>query len=130
AAQMMSGLAGVCYVGIAVTPWNLALGPHMLFVQGAFSLLLGFVICLAAMQIQNDWPRPYLISNFIYIIVLSAYVFILFDGPNLETLHGLIFQVIAQKIIVYISIINLAYQAFGVIEAESRTAESTAATSL
>src|SRR5262249_31062747 len=25
AAQMMSGLAGICYVGIAVTPWNLAL---------------------------------------------------------------------------------------------------------
>jgi len=127
AAQMMSTLAGICYVGIAVTPWNLLLGPHMLFVQGAFSLLLGFVICLAVMQFQNDWPRRYLTSNLVYIAILGGYVFILFDGPNLLTLHGLIFQVIAQKVIVYISIINLAYQTLGVIEAESRGAQPAAA---
>jgi len=120
AAQVMSLLSGVCYVGIAATPWNLLLGPHMLFVQGAFTLLLGFVICLTTMQMQNDWPRPYLASNLIYMAILGGYVFILFDGPNLQTLHGLIFQVIAQKIIVYISIANLAYQTFGVMTAESR----------
>lgn len=131
AAQVMSLLSGICYMGIAVTPWNLALGPHMLFVQGAFTLLLGFVICLTAMQLQNDWPRRYLVSNLLYFVVLSGYVFILFDGPSLETLHGLVFQVIAQKIIVYISILNLAYQTLGVIAAESRAAQSnTAITSL
>lgn len=126
AAQILSVLAGVCYIGIAATPWNLVLGPHMLFVQGAFSLLLGFVICLTAMQIQNDWPWRYLASNLVYIVILGGYVFILFDGPNLETLHGLIFQVVAQKIIVYISILNLAYQTLGVIAAESRAAQSKA----
>jgi len=131
AAQATSLLSGICYVGIAVTPWNLALGLHMLFVQGAFTLLLGFVICLTAMQMQNDWPRRYLISNLVYIVILSGYVFILFHGPNLTTLHGLVFQVIAQKIIVYISILNLACQTLGVIAAESRPAQSdVAATSL
>jgi len=126
AAQVMSLLAGVCYVGIAVTPWNLALGPHMLFVQGAFTLLLGFVVCLTVMQVQNDWPRRYLLSNSVYIIILSGYVLVLFDGPNLRTLHGLVFQVIAQKIIVYISILNLAYQTLGVLAAESQAAKSKA----
>src|SRR5262249_45701103 len=28
AAQVTSLLSGICYVGIAITPWNLALGPH------------------------------------------------------------------------------------------------------
>jgi len=55
-------------------------------------------------------------------VVLAAYVFVLFRGPDLLTLHGLVFQVIAQKIIVYISILNLAYQTMGVIAAEERAA--------
>jgi hypothetical protein len=122
AAQIISVLSGICYVGIAVTPWNLALGAHMLFVQGAFTLLLGFVVCLTVMQIQNAWLARYIVSNLIYIVVLAAYVFVLFRGPDLLTLHGLVFQVIAQKIIVYISILNLAYQTMGVIAAEERAA--------
>jgi len=120
AAQGLSVLAGICYVGIAITPWNLMLGVHMFFVQSAFTLLLAFVICLTAMQIQSKWSIGYIASNLIYVAVLSGYVFVLFGGPNLQTLRGLVFQVIAQKIIVYISISNLAYQILGVIRAEER----------
>jgi len=114
AAQIFSALSGICYVGIAVTPWNLVLDTHMLFVQGAFTLLLGFVVCLTLLQLQNGWPNRYVISNVIYIAVLTSYVFVLFRGPNLQTLSGLVFQVVAQKIIVYLSILNLAYQTLGV----------------
>jgi len=118
AAEVLSLLAAICYVGIAVTPWNLMLGLHMFFVQGAFTLLLGFVVCLTLLELQNDWPVRYITSNVLYVIVLSLYVFVLFDGPNLETLPGLVFQVTAQKIIVYTSILNLAYQTLGLIAEE------------
>jgi hypothetical protein len=119
AAQLFAGLSGICYAGIAVTPFNLVLDTHMMFVQGAFTLLLAFVMCLTAMQVQNRWPLRYVISNVAYIAILTAYVFVLFRGPNLMTLHGLMFQVIAQKIIVYVSILNLAYQCVGVLAAEN-----------
>ena len=119
AAQFFAALSGICYAGIAVTPWNLALDTHMLFVQGAFTLLLAFVACLTAMQIRNVWPTRYIISNIVYIALLTACVFVLFRGPNLMTLHGLMFQVIAQKIIVYVSILNLAYQCVGVLTTEN-----------
>src|SRR5882672_8541419 len=109
-AQLFAVLSGICYSGIAVTPWNLMLDIHMLFVQGAFTLLLAFVICLTAMQLRNTWPVRYIVSNVVYIAILTGYVFVLFHGPNLLTLHGLMFQVIAQKLIVYVSILNLAYQ--------------------
>lgn len=117
-AQLLCALAGVCYVGIAVTPWNLVLPTHMLFVQAAFSLLLGFVICLTVVQLKNDWPMRFVMSNCAYCVVLTCYVFVLFRGPNLATLRGLMFQVIAQKIIVYASVTNLGYQAYGVANAE------------
>jgi hypothetical protein len=119
AAQLFAGLSGICYAGIAVTPWNLVLDTHMMFVQGAFTLLLAFVVCLTAMQTQNGWPVRYVVSNVAYIAILTAYVFVLFRGPNLMTLHGLMFQVIAQKIIVYVSILNLAYQCVGVLAVEN-----------
>jgi hypothetical protein len=115
AAQALSLLSGICYVGIALTPWNLVLGVHMLFVQGAFTLLLGFVICLTVMEVQNNWPVRYIASNIVYIAILTTYVFVLFHGPNLLTFRGLVFQVIAQKIIVYISILNLAYQCLSLL---------------
>ena len=121
AAQIFSLLSGVCYVGIAVTPWNLVLDTHMLFVQGAFTLLLGFVLCLTALQMRNGWPVRYIASNLIYIVVLTAYVFVLFRGPNLLTLKGLVFQVVAQKIIVYVSILNLAYQTLGIRRAANHS---------
>ena len=119
AAQLFAALSGICYAGIAVTPLNLALDTHMLFVQGAFTLLLAFVACLTAMQIRNAWPARYIVSNIVYIALLTAYVFVLFRGPNLMTLHGLMFQVIAQKIIVYVSILNLTYQCVGVLSHEA-----------
>jgi len=119
AAQLFAGLSGICYAGIAVTPFNLVLDTHMMFVQGAFTLLLAFVVCLTAMQVQNRWAVRYIVSNAAYIVILTAYVFVLFRGPNLMTLHGLMFQVIAQKIIVYVSIFNLAYQCVGVLAAEN-----------
>jgi hypothetical protein len=127
-AQVLAVLAGACYIGIAATPWNLMLSVHMFFVQSAFSLLLAFVFCLTMLQIQNKWPFRYVTSNLIYVAILSAYVFVLFDGPNLETLRGLVFQVVAQKIIVYVSILNLAYQTLGIIAAEERTGPSTVET--
>jgi len=119
AAHLLAALAGICYIGIGVTPWNLMLGVHMFFVQSAFSLLLAFVICLSVLQIQNKWPIRYVASNAIYVAILSGYVFVLFDGPNLETLRGLVFQVVAQKFIVYVSILNLAYQTIGLIASEA-----------
>jgi hypothetical protein len=46
-------------------------------------------------------------------MVLVAYVAILFVGPAPDTKGGLQFQVAAQKVIVYASIVNLALQARG-----------------
>ena len=56
-----------------------------------------------------------------YLIVLAIYVLVLFAGPGLGTRSGLEFQVAAQKIIVYSSILNIGVQAAG-IRREARRA--------
>lgn len=119
AAQLCAVLSGLCYIGIAATPWNMMLEVHNIFVKAAFSFLLGFIVCLSALQTQAGWPGRFLATNYVYLALLFVYVSILFFGPKLDHPNGLAFQVVAQKIIVYTSILNLAYQAIGIRQAAS-----------
>ncbi len=114
AAQVFAVLSGACFIGIAATPWNLFQHQHNFFVKCGFSLLLGMMASLVVLQQRNHWPGVYVWSNWIYVALLVSYVYILFYGPSLHTLAGLQFQVVAQKIIVYSSIVNLAAQAYGI----------------
>jgi hypothetical membrane protein len=110
AAAIISGLA---FIGIAATPWNLAPAAHLDFVQAAFGFLLLFNLCLTALEIRARWNRRLIAANVVYAVLLAAYVWLLFWGPTIETRHGLITQVVAQKAIVYASILNLGWQAIG-----------------
>jgi hypothetical protein len=112
-AQAFAVLSGLCFVGIAATPWNILGPPHMFFVKLGFSLLLGLMASMVFLQMQNRWPGFYIACNWLYILLLAVYVWILFYGPSVHTDSGLEFQVVSQKIIVYTSILNLATQALG-----------------
>jgi len=65
-------------------------------------------------QLRNSWPPAYTGTNAVYLLLLLAYVGILFFGPGLNTPNGLEFQVAAQKIIVYASVVNLGLQAVSI----------------
>jgi hypothetical protein len=112
--QVLEIIAGLGFIGIAATPWNLVLDAHNGFVRAAFGFLLAYDLCLLVIQIRNRWPSAYTAANGIYLLLLVAYVGILFFGPRLDTQGGLEFQVAAQKIIVYASVINLGLQAVSV----------------
>ena len=112
-AQFFAVLSGLCFIGIAATPWNVLGPPHMFFVKLGFSLLLGLMASMVFLQMQNGWRGFYIACNWLYILLLAVYVWILFYGPSVHTDGGLEFQVVSQKIIVYTSILNLAAQAYG-----------------
>jgi hypothetical protein len=113
AAQLFAALSGLCYLGVAATPWNYFLDAHNNFAKGAFSFLLGLIVCLLLGQFSERDTSPYLIANCIYLLLLAAYVYLLFAGPSLQTQNGLAVQVAAQKVTTYASILNLAVQAVG-----------------
>ncbi len=123
-AQILTVVAGLGFIGIAATPWDLVLDAHNAFVQLAFGFLLGYVLCLTVLQVRNKWPRSFVVLNAVYLVVLAAYVALLFAGPDLDTKGGLEFQVAAQKIIVYASIVMLGVQAYGVRRQAKRSPEA------
>jgi len=107
-------LAGLGFIGIAATPWDHLLAAHMLFVKAAFVALLGYLLALVRLQVANHWPRRYIAFNLLSVLALAVYVGLLFVGPSLATPGGLAIQVLAQKVIVYASILNVGLQALGV----------------
>jgi hypothetical protein len=112
--QVLEIIAGLGFIGIAATPWNLVLDAHNGFVRAAFGFLLAYDLCLLVIQLRNRWSSAFTAANAVYLLLLLAYVGILFFGPRLDTQSGLEFQVAAQKIIVYASVINLGLQAVSV----------------
>jgi hypothetical protein len=114
ASQVLEIIAGLGFIGIAATPWNLVLDAHNGFVRAAFGFLLAYDLALLVIQLGNGWPSAYTAANALYLLLLLAYVGILFFGPGLDTKSGLEFQVAAQKIIVYASVINLGLQAVSI----------------
>ena len=107
-------VSGVGFIGVGLTPWDRVLDAHNTFVQVAFSVLLVYVVCLLALQARNAWPPAFVGCNALHLVVLALYVLVLFAGPGLATKSGLEFQVAAQKIVVYVSILNLGVQAIGI----------------
>jgi hypothetical protein len=114
ASQVLEIIAGLGFIGIAATPWNLVLDAHNGFVRAAFGFLLAYDLTLLVIQFGNRWPSAYTAANAVYLLLLLAYLGILFFGPELDTKSGLEFQVAAQKIIVYASVINLGLQAVSI----------------
>jgi hypothetical protein len=112
-AAIAATISGVAYVGIACTPHDVAAAAHIQFVNFAFGFLLVFVLCLGYLEVRAGWPRRLIVPNFVYAALLAAYVYLLFWGPSTEYERGLVIQVVAQKVIVYTSIINLGWQALG-----------------
>ena len=123
ASQIVEVVAGLGFIGIAATPWNLVLDAHNGFVRLAFGFLLVYDLCLLMIQVSNRWTVAYTAANAIYLLLLVAYVGILFFGPRMDTKSGLEFQVAAQKIIVYASVVKLGLQAVSIRRAVGRRAQ-------
>ena len=109
--------SGLCFVGIGLTPSNLLPTAHNVLALAGFALLAVFVVALVDVQRLNRWPKRYILANLLYLAVLATYALILVSGQSTSTHNGLVFEVATQKIMVYSSILNLGYQAFGIRKA-------------
>jgi hypothetical protein len=110
-AQLLAVLAGAGLVGIALTPWDRALDTHEVLVRATLGLISAYIACLTVVLAQNGWPRRWALIDVAYLALLGAYIMSTFVGPDLDTLDGVRFQVTAQKVVVYASILALALQA-------------------
>lgn len=99
ASAALGTASGLAFVGVACTPFDLALWWHNGFVLAAFGLLLGYVIALTIVMARNGATPVQNALNLAYVVLVLGYVGLIFLGPRLSTPSGHQVQVIGQKIV-------------------------------
>ena len=111
ASQLFGTLSGLCFVAVSVTPVNLALQAHNLFVVAAFGLLLGYAVCTTLVWWRNGIGRAELAASLVYVVFVLCYVGIVVyavrHGTWTEREHR--WLVVSQKIMAYGSMLYIAF---------------------
>ncbi len=107
ASAALGTATGLAFVGVACTPFDLALVWHNAFVLAAFGMLLGYVISLAIVMARNGASAVQNALNVVYVVLVLGYVALIFFGPRLTSPRGHQIQVIGQKIIVVGSMLHV-----------------------
>jgi hypothetical protein len=103
--------SAICFVGVAATPWDLLVEPHMKFMIWAFRLFLGAVIVnLLAVLFTPGLPHRFAWIFGAFALLLMGYLFLLTAAPPIDTPVGLRIQVIGQKLIAYSAVLTVFFQ--------------------
>jgi len=112
---LFSFLGAICLIGTALTPSDLVLDTHVFYANNIFhsfmvTALVYTIVIYRSVLIENK----YAIGYAVFFLSILSYVMILHFGPGpRESEAALIFQVVAQKMIVVIFILSVVYQTFG-----------------
>ena len=100
----------LCFAGVAVTPENRLLGPHVFMTKAAFRLfpLVPLFLFLASLRVR-DISRGMRAAWLFLTVMLAGYVWILDFGPRVRAPGGLVTQVTAQKIIAITVVATFVY---------------------
>ena len=111
-----AGIIGaLCFIGVGLTPHNLFLNYHIVFVNWAFrSFLLAGILFTIVLYNDDRFENRFAMGYFIFAILTFLYVLVLEFAPDPKISDfALIFNVIAQKIIIFAFIFSILYQSFG-----------------
>ena len=107
-------IAGICFIGVALTPANLYLGTHIAVMMWAFRTFTVAVICYTiAIFREREYPNRFGFVFLAFAVLLVLYVLLLVAGPAYDSPEGIIVQAVGQKIIVYASVTSIFIQASG-----------------
>ena len=105
-------LAGLAYIEIAFTPWDLFFMPHISGVYTAFSAMVLTAVCYSvAMILTPQYSRTASTVMVFYTVSAVLYLMLLLFGPSFKTTIGLVIQVVGQKIIVGVQACTLTIEA-------------------
>jgi hypothetical membrane protein len=105
--------SGLCFVGIALAPYDLFFEIHYQLVFWAFrTFLIAVAVYSLVIFRQNTYPRHYGWIFVAFTVFLAGYILLLEFGPEATTPTGLVIQAMGQKVIVYVSILSVMAQSW------------------
>jgi hypothetical protein len=122
AGQVFGSASGIAFAAVAVTPVNLALQAHNMFVVAAFGLLLGYAACTTIVWAKNGATRAQIAISTLYVVLVLGY----FVVVAIALQHGVVGEhghrelVVSQKAMAYISMLYIGFVTIAVIRDRSR----------
>jgi hypothetical protein len=112
--SILGVLAGICFVGIACAPADIARPAHVQFVMWAFRLFpLAVLFYIPVLFLDKQYPKAYAWVFTVFCLMLIGYYLLMTNGPSFTSPEGLVIQVVGQKGIAYASIISIGIQSIG-----------------
>lgn len=106
-------ISGLCFVGIALAPYDLFFDIHYQLVFWAFrTFLIAVAVYSLVIFRQSTYPRRYGWIFVAFTVFLAGYILLLEFGPEATTPAGLVIQATGQKVIVYVSILSVMAQSW------------------
>tara|TARA_B100000767_G_C19628041_1_gene477021 strand:- start:39 stop:656 length:618 start_codon:yes stop_codon:yes gene_type:complete len=105
----------LCLIGTGLTPSDLVLESHKFFANNIFYSFLctSFFYTLVIFK-SNSIKKRYAIGYLFFFVSIFFYVGVLNFGPSADLNNSaLIFQVVSQKLIVFVFILSVLHQTFG-----------------
>ena len=105
----------LCLIGTGLTPSDLVLESHKFFANNIFYsfLFTSFFYTLVIFK-SNSIKKRYAIGYLFFFVSIFFYVGVLNFGPSADLNNSaLIFQVVSQKLIVFVFILSVLHQTFG-----------------
>ena len=108
-------MGGVSFIGVAFTPADLLLDPHILFAHGIFrSLLIASILFTILIFKTKDFDNKYGYGFIVFGVMVLAYVLVSELGPNPRSNPtALLIQVISQKIIAFWLLLSIYIYSVG-----------------
>lgn len=108
-ASLSIAIAGVGFVAVGLVPWNRDLALHVHLVQAVFLALLAFAASLVVLRAPERATIAFR-SAVLLFGVLVAYTLLIAFGPGLGSGSGIVLQVTAQKLVVVLLVVVVAWQ--------------------
>lgn len=105
----------LCLIGTGLTPSDLVLESHKFFANNIFYsfLFTSFFYTLVIFK-SNSIKKRYAIGYLFFFVSIFFYVGVLNFGPSADLNNSaLVFQVVSQKLIVFVFILAVLHQTFG-----------------
>ncbi len=114
AGSLAGVISGVSYIVVALTPWDLYLHVHIVAVKTAFTSFTAAVFFyIIAIFADRHYPTLYGYVYAVFAVAQVLYLVLLFFGPTIDSAEGVLIQATGQKIIVYVSMMCMMVQVYG-----------------
>ena len=114
-ATLFGALGGLCFIGVAFTPANLLLDPHIFFAHGIFRCLLVASILYTILMFKTEgFENKYGYGFITLVVAVFVYIMISELGPDPRSHPGaLTLQVISQKLIAFWLLLSIYFYSIG-----------------